>query len=238
MPSIIRLHLPQPLVQDALIATTPAQAHYLGSVMRRRAGDALRVFNQASGEFSATIARIDRKAAELAIGPCLRHPAPEPDCWLCFAPVKRGATDLIVEKATELGVSAILPVFTAHSQTARINRERLAAIAAEAAEQSERLSVPPVHEPVDLHRLLAEFPPGRRLFVAAERRDTAALDGSAILQPHALLVGPEGGFAEAELDAVARHAFVTRISLGPRILRAETAVIAGLARLLAAPDAI
>lgn len=204
--------------------------------MRRRVGDALRVFNAGCGEFDATIRDVARNRVELALGGQTREPAPEPDCWLCFAPVKRDGTDLIVEKATELGVSAIRPVFTARSQTARINRERLAAIATEAAEQSERLSVPMIEEAVDIGRLLAGFPPERRLFVAAERRDAPPLVQVAPFQPHALLIGPEGGFAPGELDAMARLAFVTPVSLGPRILRTETAAIAGLARMLAAPD--
>lgn len=212
------------------------QAHYLGAVMRRRVGDGVRVFNAADGEFDAVIERIGRNVADLAVGMLTRAPVPEPDCWLAFAPVKRDATDLIVEKATELGVSAIFPVFTAHSQTGRVNIARLTAIAIEAAEQSERLSVPALHEPVDLARFLADFPAGRHLFVAAERRDCPPLANVSTLQPHALLIGPEGGFAPAELDGMGQHGFVTPVSLGPRILRAETAAIAGLARMLAAPD--
>ncbi|SIQ04304.1 MULTISPECIES: 16S rRNA (uracil(1498)-N(3))-methyltransferase [Acidiphilium] len=236
MASIIRLHVPLKLATGAVIGTNPAQAHYLGTVMRRRAGDTLRLFNGADGEFDGVIERIGRHGADVALGAQTRAPAPEPDCWLAFAPVKRDATDLIIEKATELGVAAIYPVFTAHSQTARINHERLTAIATEAAEQCERLHVPPVHEPRDLAQFLADFPPDRRLFVAAERSTAPPLVAIPHLQPHALLVGPEGGFAPAELDGMVRHGFVTLVSLGPRILRAETAAIAGLARLLAAPD--
>jgi len=236
MVSIIRLHVRSPLATGAVIGTNPAQAHYLGAVMRRRAGEILRVFNGVDGEFEAEIGRIDRQGAELAVGCRTRAMQPEPDCWLAFVPVKRDATDLIVEKATELGVSAICPVFTERSQTMRVNLERLGAIAAEAAEQCERLSVPEVREPVALARFMASFPQDRALFVAAERRDARPLDTKDGLQALALLVGPEGGFAPGELDGMARHGFVTLVSLGPRILRAETAAIAGLARLLAAPD--
>ncbi|MGC9269543.1 16S rRNA (uracil(1498)-N(3))-methyltransferase [Acidiphilium sp.] len=236
MASIIRLHMPPKLATGAVIGTNAAQAHYLGAVMRRRAGDGLRVFNGTDGEYDAVIERIGRQGADVLLREQTRPPAPEPDCWLAFAPVKRDATDLIVEKATELGVSAIHPVFTERSQTGRVNRDRLGAIATEAAEQSERLHVPPVAEPIDLARFLAGFPPGRRLFVAAERQAAPPLVPMADLQPQALLIGPEGGFAPAELDGMARHGFVTLVSLGPRVLRAETAAIAGLARLLAAPD--
>ncbi|MEE3501523.1 16S rRNA (uracil(1498)-N(3))-methyltransferase [Acidiphilium acidophilum] len=236
MVSIIRLHVQPRLATGAVIGINQAQAHYLGSVMRRRAGDGLRIFNGVDGEFEAVIGRIDRHGAELAVGGQARAMEAEPDCWLAFAPVKRDATDMIVEKATELGVSAICPVFTERSQTMRVNRERLGAIATEAAEQCERLSVPEVREPLELARFLAAFPEGRELFVAAERRDAPPLAMMRHLQASALLVGPEGGFAPGELDGMARHGFVTPVSLGPRILRAETAAIAGLARLLAAPD--
>jgi 16S rRNA (uracil1498-N3)-methyltransferase len=236
MASIIRLYVEMALATGAVIGTNAAQAHYLGSVMRRRAGDPVVLFNGRDGEFGGVIERIGKQEARVAVGAQTRPQAAEPDCWLAFAPVKRDATDLIIEKATELGVAAIWPVFTAHSQTMRVNLDRLRAIAIEAAEQSERLSVPMVHEPVELARFLAAFPAERRLFVAAERRDAGPLVSVPGLQPHALLIGPEGGFAPAELDGMGRHAFVTPVSLGPRILRAETAAIAGLARLLAAPD--
>lgn len=236
MASIIRLHIPLKLAPAALIAITEAQAHYLATVMRRRTGDKLRAFNGQDGEFDATIHHLGRREATIGIVARTRPPAPEPDCWLVFAPIRRDATDLIIEKATELGVAALHPVITQRTQPGRLNLARLTAIATEAAEQSERLTVPTIHEPRTLARFLADFPPSRRLFVAAERQAGPALSAPPPLQPHALLIGPEGGFAPDELDAIARHAFVTSVSLGPRILRAETAAIAGLARLLAAPD--
>ncbi|GAN73307.1 ribosomal RNA 16S methyltransferase RsmE [Acidiphilium multivorum AIU301] len=233
MASLIRLHLPSPLSPGATLATSAAQAHYLGAVMRRRAGDRLLVFNAGSGEFAATIGALDRRAATLVLGARTRAPEPEPDCWLCFAPLRRDMTELVVEKATELGVSRLVPVLTARTQPARLRADRLAAIATEAAEQSERLTIPDIAEPAPLAAFLASFPPSRRLFVAAERHAAPPLSPADPLQPHALLVGPEGGLAPEELDAMARHAFVSPVTLGPRILRAETAAIAGLARLLA-----
>jgi 16S rRNA (uracil1498-N3)-methyltransferase len=236
MASIIRLHVELALATGAVIATNDAQAHYLGAVMRRRAGDAVCLFNGRDGEFDGVIERVGKQSVTVAIGAQTRAPAPEPDCWLVFVPVKRDATDLIIEKATELGVAAICPVFSERSQTARVNLDRWRAIATEAAEQCERLNVPSIYEPVDLVQFMTSFPSGRRLFVAAERRDAGPVVAISKFQPHALLVGPEGGFAPAELDGMGRHAFVTTVSLGPRILRAETAAIAGLARLLAAPD--
>jgi 16S rRNA (uracil1498-N3)-methyltransferase len=159
----------------------------------------------------------------------LRDQAAEPDLWLVFALLKRDATDLVVQKATELGVAALWPVLTARTGAQRVNLDRLHAIATEAAEQSERLNVPVIHEQRPLAALLQSWPAGRRLFVAAERQAVPPLVATA--EPTALLVGPEGGFSPVELDALRQHPLVTMASLGPRILRAETAAIAGLARL-------
>jgi 16S rRNA (uracil1498-N3)-methyltransferase len=139
---------------------------------------------------------------------------------------------LVVQKATELGAAALVPVITEHGVAQRLNEPRLAAIAIEAAEQCERLTLPRLHAATSLADLLATWPPDRRLFAAIERADAPHL--RAAPPPAALLVGPEGGFAPAELDALRRHPLVTPVSLGPRILRAETACLAGLA-LLQAP---
>jgi 16S rRNA (uracil1498-N3)-methyltransferase len=199
--------------------------------MRRAAGDPVLLFNGAEGEWHARIAALRKDRAEFAVSRLVRPQAPEPDLWLVFALLKRDATDLVVRQATELGVSVIQPVLTARTNAARANLERLAAIATEAAEQSERLTVPVLHPPVALAQLLARWPADRRLAVAIERGEHP---GHA--RAGALLVGPEGGFAPAELDDVRRRPFVSPISLGRRILRAETAAIAGLA-LLQAQDA-
>jgi 16S rRNA (uracil1498-N3)-methyltransferase len=229
MPGSIRLFVAAPLLADAEIPALPAQAHYLGHVMRRHTGDEVVLFNGSDGEWLARIARQGRDSAVLHVVSQSRPQAPEPDLWLCFALLKRDATDLVVEKATELGASRILPVLTERTQAARVNLERLSAIAVEAAEQSERLTVPVLHEPQRLADLLANWPEGRRLAVAVERADAPPLAADA----GALLVGPEGGFSPGELDALRRRAFVAPGTLGPRILRAETAAIAGLALLQA-----
>ena len=269
MPGSIRLFVETPLAAGSEIAATPGQAHYLGTVMRRGADDPVRLFNGRDGEWQGRIAALRRdKATIVALSP-LRPQAEEPDLWLVFALLKRDATDLVVQKATELGVSAVLPVFTERTNAGRANTARLAAIAVEAAEQSERLTVPAIRDPQKLPLLLAGWAAERRLFVAAERAGAPPLSaarltpvqrppagspaglpaphsppgsaplgsaplGSATLAPAALLIGPEGGFNAAELDWLRAHAFVTLTSLGPRILRAETAAIAGLA-LLQAP---
>ena len=169
MPGSIRLFVAAPLLEGAEIAALPGQAHYLGHVMRRRAGEEVLLFNGADGEWRARIAAIGRDRARFEVLERTRPQLPEPDLWLCFALLKRDATDLVVEKATELGASRILPVITERTQAARVNLERLAAIATEAAEQCERLSVPALHEPVRLAELLAGWPAGRGLAVAVER---------------------------------------------------------------------
>jgi 16S rRNA (uracil1498-N3)-methyltransferase len=232
MPASIRLHVPFALAEATDITTTPAQAHYLTTVMRRGVGSRVLLFNGRDGEFSAHIETVERGLVRLRIEHRTRRQTAEPDIWLAFALLKRDATNLVVQKATELGVAELHPVISARANTHRVNAERLTAIAVEAAEQSERLTVPVVHPPRTLGGLLAAWPPGRRLFVAVER--SAAPRVAPEAGPRALLVGPEGGFAPAELDVLCAHSFVTPVSLGPRILRAETACIAGLALLQAA----
>jgi 16S rRNA (uracil1498-N3)-methyltransferase len=230
MPGSIRLHVAAALAEGESIITTPAQAHYLGTVMRRAAGDEILLFNGRDGEFSAHIETVRRSVATLRVRRQARAQGEEPDLWLAFALLKRDATDLVVQKATELGAAELHPVITTRGNTHRMNADRLTAIAVEAAEQSERLTVPIVHPPQPLASFLASWPRGRRLFAAIERSAAPRMPPSA-LGPRALLVGPEGGFAPAELDLLHAHPFVTSVSLGPRVLRAETACIAGLALL-------
>jgi 16S rRNA (uracil1498-N3)-methyltransferase len=229
MPGSIRLFVEAPLAEGAEVAASAAQAHYLGHVMRRGVGAAVALFNGRDGEWQARIAGLRGDRAAFVVERLLRAQAPEADLWLAFAPLKRDATDLVVQKATELGAAALLPVATARTNAARINAGRLAAIATEAAEQCERLTVPDIRDLVDLPTLLRDWPAGRRLVAAIER--AAAPRPAFSPGPTGLLVGPEGGFTERELDALAAHPFVVPASLGPLILRAETAVIAGLALL-------
>lgn len=227
----IRLFIDAPLGDNTELPLEAAQSHYLGNVMRLQPGDTLRLFNGVAGEWQAEIAQISRKQAVLKLRHQTRAPEPEPDCWLCFALLKRQKTDLVVEKATELGASVIQPVITARTQADHVNLERLRAIAVEAAEQCERLVVPEIRAPLPLHKLMASWPQ-RRLYIADERR-TAPVLAPGPAEPSALLIGPEGGFTDAELEGIAAAPIVSRVSLGRRILRAETAAIAGLALLLA-----
>ncbi len=229
-----RCFLDDVLAEGAELPGTAAQAHHLGTVLRRGAGDAVVLFNARDGEFAATIAHIRRDRCTFALGARRRAAAPEPDLRLLVAALKRDALDWVVEKATELGVSVIQPVTTRRSVVDRVNVERLAAIARGAAEQCERLSVPVLHPVLPLHAALDAWD-GAPLLVGAERRDAAPIRGVAatLRLPCGWLVGPEGGFDPGELDVATRRAFVTPVALGPRILRAETAAVAGLAVLQA-----
>ncbi len=228
----IRLFVEAPLSAGANISVTEAQAHYLAKVMRLQPADTIRVFNGQDGEWQVRVGNVGKKGVRLLVEKNTRPQAPEPDCWLCFSLLKRQKTDLVVEKATELGVSVIQPVITARTQGDHVNLDRLRAIAIEAAEQCERLAVPEIRPPLKLPALIAAWPAGRALYVADERRTAPLLRYSAA--PAALLIGPEGGFTGAELEGIGAHPLVTRVSLGARILRAETAAIAGLTLLLAA----
>lgn len=232
MSGSIRLFVTNPLHQGAIVVPSAAQAHYLGTVMRQGAGDTLRLFNGRAGEFRAQIETLRRDKATLAVETMLRPQAPEADLWLAFAPVKRDTTDFLVQKATELGVAALLPVITERTNATRINLDRLRAIAIEAAEQSERLSIPDLHPLAPLPVLLANWPAERALFVALERGDLPLPRPAS--GPAGLLIGPEGGFSSWDRAQMMNASKYTLISLGPRILRAETAAIVGLT-LLQAP---
>jgi 16S rRNA (uracil1498-N3)-methyltransferase len=232
--SIPRLYLEETLSEGAEVEAAPGQAHHLGTVLRRGAGDAVRVFNAEDGEFEARLASIRKDRARLALGPRVRAPAAEPGLRLLVAVLKRDPMDWLVEKATELGATRITPVLTRRTVSERTNAARLSAIARGAAEQCERLSPPLVEEATPLHRVLDGWD-GTPLVVAAERAAAAPIrDAVAGLSPPlALLVGPEGGFERAELDDLRRRAFVVPAALGPRILRAETAAVSGLAAIQA-----
>ncbi|MEQ8177311.1 MAG: 16S rRNA (uracil(1498)-N(3))-methyltransferase [Amphiplicatus sp.] len=239
----LRLHIDAPLAEGAAAPLSPEQAHYLRNVMRREVGEALLVFNARDGEFEAAIAALGKKGAVAAVGARRRAPEPEPDLWLLIAPVKRGPLETIVQKATELGVSRLVPVLTARTNAQRIKDERLAAIATEAAEQCGRLSVPPVDMAQPLTGLLDQWQAGRRLLFCDEAGDdpaeewggrqgraAPALEALANEKPGpwAILIGPEGGFSPDERARLRGLDFISPVTLGPRILRADTAAIAAL----------
>jgi len=228
-----RLYVEADLVEGALVPGLPGQGHFLGSVMRRASGDGVVLFNGREGEFGASIAELRRDSLRLQVGARLRGFRASPPIRLVLAVLKREAMEWSIEKATELGVSEIVPVFTQRGVAERVNLDRLRLIAREAAEQSERLDLPALREAQPLPRVLDGWD-GAPLFAATERAEAPHLARVAAAPPAALLVGPEGGFTRPELDDLVRRAFVQRVTLGPRILRAETAAVAGLTLLAAA----
>ena len=234
---IPRLFVTVDLRPGAVFAAEERAAHYLKNVMRRAVGDPVILFNGRDGEFAAEIAGVSKRAVEIRVDALRRAQSHVPDLWLCFAPLKKDAVDFLVEKATELGVAAFQPVFTQHTSASRLNRERLEANAIEAAEQTERLTLPVIREAVSLHDLLQGWDPNRHLILCAEAGPALPI-GEALSKlksdvrqtnAWAILCGPEGGFARSELDLLSKLPFVTPVGLGPRILRADTAALAALA---------
>jgi 16S rRNA (uracil1498-N3)-methyltransferase len=230
-----RLFVSAPLAANAVVPLDSDQVHYLRSVLRLEPGDQLALFNGFDGEWLATIETLGKRAGAAR---AVRQSRPQPverDLWLLFAPIKRARIDLIAEKATELGVTRLVPVMTERTNVARVSTDRLRATAREAAEQTERVSVPIVDEPQRLGQALAAFPADRRLLLCDES-GTAPPIASALGQTPsvlAVLIGPEGGFAPGELDGLRKLPFVTPVGLGPRILRADTAAFSALAVLQA-----
>jgi 16S rRNA (uracil1498-N3)-methyltransferase len=227
-----RLYVPTSLVVPT-VGLDAARAHYLRHVLRLEKGARVAVFNARDGEYAARVEGYGKGWATLALEGQRRAPTPEPDLWLVFAPIKRARLDFIAEKAVELGVSGLWPVFTQHTAVGRVNTERLVTTAVEAAEQSERLSVPEVFAPAKLEDVLARWPKERRLVFCDESGGGGpiadVLRQQDLTKPHAILTGPEGGFARAELDALHKLPFVTPVGLGPRVLRADTAALSALA---------
>ncbi len=225
----VRLHVDQPLAAGQAVALTAEQAHYLFAVMRLGPGAAVHLFNGRDGEWRAEVTSFGRKGALACVaqvGP-LRLP---PDLWLVFAPLKKARTDFIVEKAAEMGAARILPVQTRFTNADRIRQDRLQAHAVEAAEQCGGTFVPPVEALQPLDRLLAGWPADRRIMWCDEHLAGAAAGLSGQRRgPWAVLVGPEGGFAEAEQARLRAMPQAVPVSLGPRILRADTAAVAALA---------
>lgn len=234
MTGSIRLFTTFPLHDGATVAATPDQAHYLGSVMRQSVGASVLLFNGADGEWRGHIDHIRKDRAVFVLETLTRVQEKSPPLTLLFAPLKRDTTNMVIEKATELGVTRLQPVFTDRTNAGRLNLDRFEAIAREAAEQCERLDVPVIAPPTRLMDALASWPVDRVLFAAIERSNAAP----PAFRPAqaALLIGPEGGFTQGELDVLRRLTFVEPIGLGPRVLRAETAAIAGLALLQMAPS--
>ena len=228
----IRLFVEAALGSGADIPLGREQAHYLFSVMRRGAGDRLLVFNGKDGVWVAEVADAGRRHGRLTCLEQTRAQQAPPDLWLVFAPIKKARTDFIAEKAAELGCRRVLPVFTRHTNAERVRVDRLRAHAVEAAEQCGLLSVPEVAEPAALDAVLDDWDAGRQLLFCDESGGgTPATEvlAEAGAGPWAVLTGPEGGFAPEEAERLRALAFAHAASLGPRVLRADTAAVAALA---------
>ena len=233
-----RLFIEVALDAQEIINLDAARSHYLVNVMRLGQGDGLSIFNGRQGEWNAVIEAATKKGCKIRIANKSRSQVPEPDLWLVFAPVKKTGTNFIVEKATELGVSRLCPVFTKNTKTGRINHDRFRATAVEAAEQCRRLTVPDIDQACLLTEALTKWPADRTLLLADESgggvpitqlADKQRVVGKTSLPTHGVLIGPEGGCTDAEWEQMRQLKFVTLIDLGPRILRAETAALSALA---------
>lgn len=234
----VRLFVHADLAAGCLVSLAEGQAHYLANVMRLDRGDAIRVFNGRDGEWLARIERMQKAVAALSVEQRLRAQQAEAGPWLLFAPVKKSATDYIVEKATELGASRIWPVITERTVASRVPLARMQATATEAAEQCGRLTLPEIEAPCTLVELAGRWPRERPLLVAhppGERRSQAILDAITAVAAHdpasaapsaGLLAGPEGGLTPRELDVLVSLPCAKVVHLGPRTLRAETAAAA------------
>ena len=229
-----RLFVKPPLSAGARVVLEGPQAHYLARVMRAAEGDPVVLCDDLTGEWAARVVRSDKRSLELLAAICLRPREEVPDFWLCPALLKKDRFDLVLEKATELGVRAIRPVVTRRCVADKLNPERARAIVIEAAEQCARTALPELAAPLKLDALLREWPGERTLFFADELGGTPlATAFAANPGPAALLTGPEGGFDDAERAAIRALPQAVPISLGPRILRGETAALAGIAAWMA-----
>ena len=231
--SLPRLFVDETLADGLALTLDGAPANYLASVLRLQPGAQVKLFDDRTGEWLAEIVEAGRKRVSLAVVCRLWEREPVPDLWLLFAPIKRGRIDWLVEKATELGVARLVPVLTRRTIVDRLNSERLRAHAIEAAEQCERTFLPELAEPARLERLLPDWPADRVLYFADEAGGEPLLD-LARPGPAAILIGPEGGFTDEERAAIRAVPAACPVSLGPRILRADTAAIAAIALWMAA----
>jgi 16S rRNA (uracil1498-N3)-methyltransferase len=227
-----RLFVPQDLAGNAVVEASPEQSHYLAHVLRLAEGAELLLFNGRDGEWLARVEAKAKKSVRLRAVEMTRPQPPLPDLVYCFAPLKQGRLDYLVQKAVEMGAGVLQPVVTQHTQIAKPGIERLRANAVEAAEQCGILAIPDVREAQKFDRLLARWDSGRRLIFCDE--DSSTNNPLPSLQAITerklgLLVGPEGGFSEDERRQLRALPFVTAIPLGPRILRADTAAVAALA---------
>ena len=228
-PPRYRLSITEPLNVGTSVTLTANAAHYIGTVLRLKTGDRLSLFNRVDGEFAATIEHVAKREVALRIGSQTRAPDAATGLTVCFVPIKGGRLETIIEKATELGADVIQPVLSARSVVDKINRERAELIAREAAEQCERVSWPEIREPVKLLNLLGDWPADKPLIYGDETGNSPAITTVLQMPPGAagwgILAGPEGGFTPDEFAILTKISSSKGVSLGPRILRADTAII-------------
>jgi 16S rRNA (uracil1498-N3)-methyltransferase len=224
----VRLYVDAVLSDGAVLILNEDQSHYLAHVMRAKTGDRLSAFNGRDGEWTAEVAQIAKSGVTLNVARRMAAPHETPDIWLVLAPIKKTPLDYVTQKAAELGVRRIQPVITRRTIVARVNVDRMRANAVEAAEQSGRMTVPEVMEPIGLEQLLAAWPSARAMLFCDESGDAKPI-ASVRMAKAAILTGPEGGFDRTEREMLRAQSFVTPVTLGPRILRADTAALAALA---------
>ena len=231
-----RLFVAEDLRANTTIALAPEPSHYLSHVLRLRQNDPVRLFNARDGEWLSRVAAepAKKRGLTLALQKQLRPQLTEPDLWLCCAPIKRAHFDFMMMKATELGVAHIQPILTDRTQVREVNADRSRAIAIEAAEQSERLSIPIIHPPIALDHMAIHGPAGRLPIVCAEFGEAMPIGlamrpfGATPPAAAAVITGPEGGFTPSEMQQLRQIPNALPLRLGPRILRADTAALAAL----------
>ena len=225
----IRLFVDHTLGEAQSVPLNKDQAHYIFSVMRKSIGETILIFDGNNGEWEASIEEISKKSGVLF---CIKQTKPQimpPDLWLFFSPLKKVRTDFIVEKATELGVAKIIPVQTEHTNADRVKLSRLSAHAIEAAEQCGGTYIPKIEELQKINEMLENFPLDRRLLFCDEKLQASEVNLENLKKGKwAILVGPEGGFSEIERNYLRGLKFTFSISLGPRILRADTAAVTAI----------
>jgi len=229
----VRLFVDARFSAGANLTLDEAQTHYLIRVMRLRTGDRLLVFNGKDGEWQVRVDQVGKRRVSVLCEQKTTAQSDVPDVWLAFAPIKKTPADYVAQKATELGVRVLQPVLTERTVARRVNVTRLKANAVEAAEQAGRLSVPEIREPMTLAALLASWPKERGLIFCDEAGEAdpmvTALAKATSVDGWAVLTGPEGGFTAYERGLIRKQPFVVPVTLGPRIIRADTAALAALA---------
>nr|WP_298926731.1 16S rRNA (uracil(1498)-N(3))-methyltransferase [uncultured Erythrobacter sp.] len=224
-----RLFVEDELAEGRIIALDGGHAHYLGKVMRVREGDAVILCDNITGEWAARVGQVDKRRVDVTVVERLRERESVPDLWLCPALLKKDRFDVVLEKATELGTARIQPVITHRCVADKLNLDRARTLTTEAAEQCARTALPEIGEPQKLDAVLRDWPTERVLFFSDELGGEPVADAFCYHEgPAAILIGPEGGFDDGEREAIRAHPSAKPISLGPRILRGETAAIAAL----------